>query len=179
MTHLRKKLQQNKSQVQSQSKPKVVRRHRSDLDRLYVEYKEKQERRVQEQQMEVSAGRARLHEREQKTGRKRPSSADAAVRRRPFSVMSFEPNVEGRSVESGYNLTAQLRMEALERKREEERKRKARGEREERERQERGRRRRLNNPVWENIKGDLEGGEVEQRTRERLEDERERTRQYR
>ena len=102
--------------------------------------------------------------------RKRPSSADA-VRRRPFSVMSFEPRVETRSLEASYNLTAQLRLEMMERRREEEARRKTkyevdispfkvrakgRKEKEEREKEERGRRRRLNNPVWENIKAEIE-----------------------
>ena len=35
----------------------------------------------------------------------------------------------------------------------------ARREREEKEREERGRRRRLNNPVWENIRADIEVGD--------------------
>ena len=34
--------------------------------------------------------------------------------------MSFEPRVEGRSLEASYNLTAQLRLEMVERRREEE-----------------------------------------------------------
>ena len=74
----------------------------------------------------------------------------------------------------------------------------ARKERDEKEREERGRRRRLNNPVWENIKADIEVavgisldnllqflrnilqvGDQEQRVRERMEEEKERTRQYR
>ena len=102
--------------------------------------------------------------------RKRPSSADA-VRRRPFSVMSFEPRVETRSLEASYNLTAQLRLEMMERRREEEVRgktkheiiisplkvrAKGRKEKEEKEKEERGRRRRLNNPVWENIKAEIE-----------------------
>ena len=35
-------------------------------------------------------------------------------------VMSFEPRVDGRSLEASYNLTAQLRLEMMERRREEE-----------------------------------------------------------
>ena len=86
--------------------------------------------------------------------------------------MSFEPRVEARSLEASYNLTAQLRLEMVERRREEEVstttrtnkytylllkvRAKARKEKEEKERDERGRRRRLNNPVWENIKADIE-----------------------
>ena len=92
--------------------------------------------------------------------------------------MSFEPRVDGRSLEASYNLTAQLRLEMMERRREEEvrsTKRilpltimtflnykvraRARKEREEKKREERGRRRRLNNPVWENIRADIEVGE--------------------
>ena len=34
--------------------------------------------------------------------------------------MSFEPRVETRSLEASYNLTAQLRLEMIERRREEE-----------------------------------------------------------
>ena len=34
--------------------------------------------------------------------------------------MSFEPRVEARSLEASYNLTAQLRLEMMERRREEE-----------------------------------------------------------
>ena len=34
--------------------------------------------------------------------------------------MSFEPRVDGRSLEASYNLTAQLRLEMMERRREEE-----------------------------------------------------------
>ena len=34
--------------------------------------------------------------------------------------MSFEPRVEARSLEASYNLTAQLRLEMVERRREEE-----------------------------------------------------------
>ena len=85
--------------------------------------------------------------------------------------MSFEPRVETRSLEASYNLTAQLRLEMMERRREEEARRKTkyevdispfkvrakgRKEKEEREKEERGRRRRLNNPVWENIKAEIE-----------------------
>ena len=140
----------------------------------------------------MKSGKARLHTREVATSlniagklfqrqqlktsrspnqerRKRPSSADA-VRRRPFSVMSFEPRVETRSLEASYNLTAQLRLEMMERRREEEVRgktkyeiisplkvrAKGRKEKEEKEKEERGRRRRLNNPVWENIKAEIE-----------------------
>ena len=85
--------------------------------------------------------------------------------------MSFEPRVETRSLEASYNLTAQLRLEMMERRREEEVRRgakceinispskvrgKVRKEKEEKEKEERGRRRRLNNPVWENIKAEIE-----------------------
>ena len=85
--------------------------------------------------------------------------------------MSFEPRVERRSLEASYNLTAQLRLEMMERRREEEVRRKTkyeinisplkvrakgRKEKEEKEKEERGRRRRLNNPVWENIKAEIE-----------------------
>ena len=38
--------------------------------------------------------------------------------------MSFEPRVEARSLEASYNLTAQLRLEMMERRREEEVKKK-------------------------------------------------------
>ena len=82
----------------------------------------------------------------------------------------------------------------------------ARKERDEKDQEERLRRRRLNNPVWENIKADIEVvavkcldnqsdentikehgkkmhflqvGDQEQRVRERMEEEKERTRQYR
>ena len=82
--------------------------------------------------------------------------------------------MDGRSLEASYNLTAQLRLEMMERRREEEVRStervvpltitlkvraRARKEREEKEREERGRRRRLNNPVWENIRADIEVGE--------------------
>ena len=84
--------------------------------------------------------------------------------------MSFEPRVETRSLEASYNLTAQLRLEMMERRREEEVRgktkyeiisplkvrAKGRKEKEEKEKEERGRRRRLNNPVWENIKAEIE-----------------------
>ena len=171
---IRKKLQQTRSQ--SVSKPVMARRQRTDLARLYTEHQQKLAERERLAQEMVVRGRGKgLQERV----RKRPSSAEPGVRRRPFSVMSFEPGVEGRSLEAGYNLTANLRMERMERRKEEERKRREREERQDRERQERGRRRRMNNPVWENIRADLEGDGLQQKTKERMEEERERTRQYR
>merc|ERR1719264_1110264 len=71
---IRKKLQQNKQQSQnsSSSKPKV-KRHRTDLDRLYVEYQEKvarREKEAKEEELVVKSGKARLHTREERRRRR-------------------------------------------------------------------------------------------------------------
>ena len=111
----------------SESTQKVYKKHQEKVAR--------REKEAKEEELMVKSGKARLHTREvlkskyqrqksktslsEQERRKRPSSADA-VRRRPFSVMSFEPRLEGRSLEASYNLTAQLRLEMMERRREEE-----------------------------------------------------------
>ena len=177
---IKKKLQENKTQSKkSLHQPKKAKRERTDLDRLYREYQENLEKKqkiAKEKEDMLTSGKAKLHQRKSKFGN-RPSSADT-FKRRPFSAISMATEKEADVLESSYNLTAKLRMQMLEEKQLREIQKKKQIEEEDQEREERGRRRRLNNPVWENIRNDLDNKEIELLTQERLEEEKVRLKNY-
>ena len=213
----RKKLQQNKQSQNngSISKPKV-KRHRTDLDRLYVEYQvvhhhfvivykkhqekiARREKEAKEKELMVKSGKAHFHTREveQKYLWIFENHVVIVIRRdnatvlthmswtgeekeTKFSWRSASPTIlcdvfwtESWGAEPGSQLQPDCSAKAGDGGEEEggggeydnkdkqvylllKVRAKARKEKEEKERDERGRRRRLNNPVWENIKADIE-----------------------
>ena len=177
---IKKKLQENKMQIRtSHNQPKKAKRERTDLDRLYREHRENMEKKqkiAKQKEEMLTSGKAKLHQRKSKFVN-RPSSADA-VKRRPFSAISMATEKEMDALENCFNLTTQLRMQKMEENQLRDLQRKKQLENEEQEREERGRRRRINNPVWENIRNDLDNTEIEQLTKERLEEEKLRMKNY-
>ena len=107
---IKKKLQENKELAAraNKTKPRGVRRERTDLDRLYREYRDNLEKKQTRQtdRMVVLTERAELHQRENKIKHRNQSRETAKKRPR-----SAEGNL---SVKSSYNLTTQLRLKLLE-----------------------------------------------------------------
>ena len=183
---LKKKMQENKgiskSKQTSQSFPRKVKKDgklaKCDLDRLYREYKENLERKTLQRDLSMDIERAKLHERGvSRKPKQRPMSADSVRRRQPFSQFDLHHSNEG-DLEKCFNLTTQMRMKLIERRQMKKAERDILVEREDRRREERARRRRLNNPVWDNIRHDLDTRSLEELTQRRLEEERIREKNY-
>ena len=159
---LKKKMVENKSSSNKQGRsfPKKAKRDKTNLDRLYREYKENLERRKLDQEMSVAIEKATLHERYSKRHNKRPHSADSARSRMKQFNEDHDPL-------QGYNLTAKLRLKILEDDQEKRAKLKYYSEREAQVREDRERRRRVNNPVWDNIKTDANHNNIRELTEKR------------
>ena len=169
---IKKKLQENKELAKAnKSGQKAVRRERTDLDRLYRQYRENMERKQTEQKdkMILPTEKAKLHLRESKI-RQRPRSSES-LKKRPRSASNYSNLEANSSIEKSYNLTTQLRIKLLEEKQLRSFSARNVSLREEAAREERARRRRINNPVWENIRNEQDNRQVEELTRARLEQE--------
>ena len=163
---LKKKMQENKElSKKSKHLSKKVKQEKSNLDRLYYEYRENLERKKIENDLSAAIKVAKLHERPSKSVKKRPLSADSA-------------NKRSEDVEKSYNLTTQLRLKLLEEKEQRKAFAKVLIDREEKEREDRARRRRMNNPVWDNIKNDFEQNNISELTQKRLDAEKIRMKNY-
>ena len=163
---LKKKMQENKElSKKSKRLSKKVKQEKTNLDRLYYEYRENLEKKKLENDLSAAIKVAKLHERPSKSVKKRPLSADSAKK----SSEDFEKS---------YNLTTQLRLKLLEEKEQRKAIAKVSLDREEKEREERARRRRMNNPVWDNIKNDFEQNNILELTQKRLDAEKIRMKNY-
>ena len=91
-----------------------MRRERTDLDRLYRQYRENLERRQTDQQdkMFLPTEKAKLHQRENRI--KNRSHSTETLKKRPRSAVNYS-NLED-NPERSYNLTTQLRLRLLEEK---------------------------------------------------------------
>ena len=169
---IKKKLQENKNstQIQSQEK-KIARREKTDLDRLYREYKAKIELKEENREHDENV-KKRIEKK-----KPRPSSADGAYHRRFYAItMGTEKDQVG--LESSYNLTTQLRMKLLDENRHKQMKREFEKDKLEKERDDRLRRRKLNNPVWENIKTEKMNRDPEQMKDEKIQEDKIRSKDY-
>ena len=159
---IKKKLQENVAARETRSAgPRRPREKKTELDRLYREYRENLERK---QKLIEDMDKETLRIDKMKVG-PRP------LQRRAVSG----------EVESTTNLTTKLRLEVMQERRLREEYRKQKEAREEQVREERERNRRKNNPVWENIQRDLGSShqtELERLKRERMEEDKRRMREY-
>ena len=109
---IKKKLQENKELARAnKTKQRGVRRERTDLDRLYREYRDNLEKKQTKQtdKMVVLTEKAELHQREKNKMKHRNQPRETS-KKRPRSA---EGNL---SAEANYNLTTQLRLKLLEEK---------------------------------------------------------------
>ena len=109
---IKKKLQENKELARAnKTKQRGVRRERTDLDRLYREYRDNLEKKQTRQtdKMVVLTEKAELHQREKNKMKHRNQPRETS-KKRPRSA---EGNL---SAEANYNLTTQLRLKLLEEK---------------------------------------------------------------
>ena len=111
---IKKKLQENKELARAnKTKQRGVRRERTDLDRLYREYRDNLEKKQTNKtnKMVVLTEKAELHQRDKNKIKHRNQSRETSQKRpRPRSA---EGNL---SVETNSNLTTQLRLKLLEEK---------------------------------------------------------------
>ena len=176
---MKKKLQENKELAKAnKSRQKTVRRERTDLDRLYRQYRDNLERKetIKKDKMFLPTEKAKLHQRENKM--KQRSHSTETLKKRPRSAANYSIFEDNSSVEKSYNLTTQLRLKLLEEKQLRSFSAKKPTDRVEAARSERARRRRVNNPVWENIKTEVDNRQIEELTRARLEQEKVRMKNY-
>ena len=171
----KKKLHENKGlSKQNQNIPKKVRRGKTDLDRLYREYKENLERKNFEKEMFVGYEKTKVNEKRKE--RKRPQSADSG--KKHFFPASFDRKYEYDDMEKSYNLATLLRLKLLEEKKQLNESAKVKHEKEERAREERFRMRRMNNPVWDNMHTGADRENLQEMTKRRLEEEKIRMENY-
>ena len=167
---LKKKMQDHK-EVSKQGSSSLARKKKiskTNLDRLYREYKQNLEKKTLERELSVDVEKIRIHDR-QKNKKMRPQSADSSYKRKQFSDVDHNNNL---------NLTTQLRLRLIEERQMRQVQQNIISQKLEERREERARRRRLNNPVWDNLRHGEDQSSVEEMTLRRLQEQRVRSKNY-